>query len=236
MAGPPRMGSQTAIWRQVVRLVSFGAAATQKARRIRKPVRYVGGPSGTLWRKAVGPFLSMWINARRAEDSSLRCGVCPGPRGWEGRRPSSRSGRVVPSGLARPVSCAGLCGGVSGRGLHRVDLANVVNTMQPMEGDPLRYRERPEHRMRKRAVRHAQGLQRRQQSPGVIEEAIQAPAEFIDGLSLVLRGLLTHRPHPGYLRQGSGQSGQFGDPLDQAALAEHEVTDDLLRRPFLALA
>src|SRR5207247_8582670 len=64
MAGPPRMGSQTAILRQVVRLVSFGAAATQKARRIRKPVRYVGGPSGTLWRKAVGPFLSMWINAR----------------------------------------------------------------------------------------------------------------------------------------------------------------------------
>src|SRR5213078_5013495 len=44
-----------------------------------------------------------------------------------------------------------LCGGVSGRGRHGVDLANVVNTVQPMERDPLRYGERPEYWMRERA-------------------------------------------------------------------------------------
>src|SRR5206468_8042185 len=62
------------------------------------------------------------------------------------------------------------------------------------------------------------------------------PAQFIDGLSLVFGGLLTHRPHPRYLHRGRGQSGHFGDPLVQAALAEEEVTNDLLRRPFLTFA
>src|SRR5881396_1996653 len=105
MAGPPRMGSQTAIWRQGLRLVSFGAAATQKARRIRKPVRYVGGPSGTLWRKAVGPFLSMWINARRAEDRRWGVGYAQDRGVGRGGGLRREAAAVVPSGLARAVSC-----------------------------------------------------------------------------------------------------------------------------------
>src|SRR5207247_2928958 len=91
---------------------------------------------------------------------------------------SSVASNARASRIPRLSTSGKLCGGVPGRGLHGVDLANVVNTVQPMERDPLRYGERPEYRMRERAVRHAPGIQRRQQSACVIEEAIQAPAQL----------------------------------------------------------